>query len=255
MLRFEQLRRGLPSRQQLLEPQALSVASRAILGLGLVGILACNAPAEPEIPEHVDCSVFTDFRRSPYVLPFTVGSQYRVSRTFDHYTPLNGGVGLYAIDFAMPIGTTVTAARGGVVIAVEERFADSDHADFHENWVMIRHPDATVARYIHLTQNGARVDVGDPVIPGQAIGLSGNSGASLGPHLHFDVQACGPNLPPGYNSLPCGQTQPLSFRNTMAHTCGLEAGRTYRAESLVGRQDLGPQPLRDRPSPRPAVGP
>jgi murein DD-endopeptidase MepM/ murein hydrolase activator NlpD len=198
----------------------------------LVGGLACSAPVGPEVPDFVNCSVFTNFRSSPYVLPYPAGREYRVSRTFDHYTPLNGGVGLYAIDFVMPTGTSVTAARAGVVVAVEERYSDADHADFHENWVMVRHDDGTVARYIHLTQNGALVEIGEHVLPGQAIGISGNSGASLGPHLHFDVQACGPNLPPGYNRLPCGQTQPVSFNNTAAHSCGLEAGRTYRAAAL-----------------------
>jgi murein DD-endopeptidase MepM/ murein hydrolase activator NlpD len=124
-------------------------------------------------------------------------------------------------------------------LGAPERFSDSDHADFHENWVMVRHDDGTVARYIHLTQNGALVELGDRVVRGQAIGLSGNSGASTGPHLHFDVQACGPNLPPGYNRPPCGQTQPVSFSNTTAHKCGLEPGRTYRAAPFAyhaGRQ-------------------
>jgi len=116
-----------------------------------------------------------------------------------------------------------------VVVAVEERFSNDDHADFHENWVMIRHADDTIARYIHLTTGGALVDVDDVVRQGQAIGLSGNSGASLGPHLHFDVQTCGPNLPPGYNRLPCGMTVPVSFRNTEPHSCGLTPRQTYSA--------------------------
>ena len=138
-------------------------------------------------------------------------------------------MGRYAIDIDMPTGTPVLAIRGGVVVAVEERFSDSDHAVYHENWVMVRHADNTVARYIHLTQNGALVNIDDVVVQGQTVGLSGNSGDSNGPHLHFDVQTCGPNLPPGYNNQPCGMTVPLSFRNTERQSCGLEAGRTYEA--------------------------
>jgi murein DD-endopeptidase MepM/ murein hydrolase activator NlpD len=162
-----------------------------------------------------------------------VGQQFRVSRTFAHYLPSNGGVGLYAIDVEMPMRTPVHAIRGGIVVAVEERFSDDDHSDYHENWVMVRHADGTVARYIHLTTNGALVDVGNAIHQGQVVGLSGNSGASSGPHLHFDVQQCGPNLPPRYNDQPCGMTVPLSFRNTEPHSCGLQSRKSYTAAAFT----------------------
>jgi murein DD-endopeptidase MepM/ murein hydrolase activator NlpD len=203
------------------------------LGIGaLLTLLSCSGPTVPDVPNVVDCSSFPKAETALYVLPYRVGHRSQVTRTFDHYTPLNGGVGLYAVDFGMPIGTPVHAARAGVVVAVEERFSDDDRADFHENWVMIRHQDETIGRYIHLTQGGAMVEVGEPVSQGQMVGLSGNSGASSGPHLHFDLQSCGPNLPPGYNRLPCGRTLPLSFRNTGAHGCGLVSGRLYVARSF-----------------------
>jgi murein DD-endopeptidase MepM/ murein hydrolase activator NlpD len=190
-------------------------------------------PTGPIVPEFVNCARFSESSSSTYVLPFPVGQGFRVTRTFDHYTPLNSGVGLYAIDVDMPIGTPVHAMRGGVVVAVEERFTDDDHATYHENWVMVRHDDNTVARYIHLALNGVLVDVGEVVAQGQLVGLSGNSGDSRGPHLHFDVQSCGPNLPPGYNDLPCGMTVPLSFRNTESHSCGLEPRKSYSALPFV----------------------
>lgn len=189
------------------------------------------------VPEFVDCSVFPDSRMAAYVLPYPVGERFTIGRTFDHYTPLNDGVGLYAIDIDMPIGSPVHAIRHGVVVAVEEGFSDDDHADYHENWVMVRHADRTVARYIHLTTDGALVEIGDTVTQGQLVGLSGNSGASNGPHLHFDVQTCGPNLPPGYNKAPCGMTVPLSFRNTEVQSCGLQSGKVYRAEAFDPRVD------------------
>jgi murein DD-endopeptidase MepM/ murein hydrolase activator NlpD len=133
----------------------------------------------------------------------------------------------------MPIGTPIHAMRAGMVVAVEEGYADGDRAVYHENWVMVRHADDTVGRYIHLTPNGALVEMGDEVTQGQVIGLSGDSGASSGPHLHVDVQTCGPNLPPGYNTLPCGMTLPLSFRNTLPEPCGLVPGRVYRAAAFA----------------------
>jgi len=191
-----------------------------------------------DIPSFVDCSRFPDSRTAPYVLPFAVGQRFRTSRTFSHYFAPDGsiqagGVQLYAIDVPMPVGTPVHAIRSGVVVAVEERYSDDDHARLHENWVMIRHADQTVARYIHLTQNGALVEIGEAVTQGQRVGLSGNSGESTGPHLHFDVQTCGPNLPPGYNNLPCGVTVPLSFRNTTPQSCGLLANTAYTAEPFT----------------------
>jgi murein DD-endopeptidase MepM/ murein hydrolase activator NlpD len=230
-----------------LPPAARPVTGRRrasiIVRLSIASVLAgtawsCSSPTAPdqepgasgpEVPEFVSCSAFPDSASSPYVLPFGVGQRFGVTKTFDHYTPGNKGVGLYAIDLAMPMGTAVHAIRAGIAVAVEEGFSDDDHADFHENWVMIRHADDTVGRYIHLKMNGAAVAVGASVTQGQVIGYSGNSGASTGPHLHFDVQTCGPNLPPGYNTLPCGMTVPLSFRNTNPHTCGLEVKASYKA--------------------------
>jgi hypothetical protein len=66
--------------------------------------------------------------------------------------------------------------------------------------------------------------VGGPV-RGDPIGLSGNSDA---PHLHFDVASC-VGAPDDYNALPCGQTVPVTFRNTLASACGLRIGVAYPA--------------------------
>lgn len=127
--------------------------------------------------------------------------------------------------------------RSGTVVAVEEQFSDDDHLDYHENFVMIRHADGTVARLLHVMNGGVLVEVAETIVQGQLVAYSGNSGASSAPHVHFDVQTCGPNFPPGYNTLPCGMTVPLSFRNTGPQTCGLETGRAYRAQpfSVDGR--------------------
>lgn len=208
---------------------------RPLVGLVLIAAApSCTGPTTPSatppgVPSVVDCTRFPDSRTAAYVLPVAVGQAVRVTNTFGHYTPANSGVGTYAVDLGLPLGSDVHAARSGLVVAVEERFSDDDRTTFHENWVMVRHADGTIARYIHLMRDGALVDVGQQVAQGEIIGRSGSSGPVTGPHLHFDVQTCGPNLPPGYNDLPCGMTVPVSFRNTAAQTCGLEAGRTYTA--------------------------
>lgn len=210
---------------------------RGILIAAVGAAWSCSSPTKPSdppasgpaIPSYVNCSVFPVSQSADYVLPFAVGDRFLVSQTFNHYLPSNGGVGLYAIDVVMPIGTPVHAIRAGTAVAVEERFSDDDRTEYHQNFVMVRHADGTVARYLHLTMNGADVSVGDAVAQGQIIGRSGNSGPTSGPHLHLDVQSCGPNLPPAFNAPPCGMTVPLSFRNTEPHACGLEARKVYQA--------------------------
>ena len=98
----------------------------------------------------------------------------------------------YAIDFAVPEGTPVLAARAGVVMQVRDGFdrggldraRDIDRA----NLVRILHDDGSMALYAHLAKGGARVRPGQRVAAGQVIGMSGNTGYSSGPHLHFAVQ-------------------------------------------------------------------
>lgn len=193
-----------------------------INALVLTSTLAC---AEPE----VDCTVYPEQQSSPYLLPYQVGETFAVSVSTGHYRASNQGVGLYAIDLVMPIGTKIVASRAGEVVAVRETFHDGNGKDLEENYVFIRHSDNTIARYFHLTHNGALVSEGDQVKAGDIIALSGDTGQTTGHHLHFDVQQCGPNLPPGYNKLPCGQTIPVTFKNTTSHSCGLEEGVSYKA--------------------------
>ena len=193
----------------------------------LLALTSLPSASPSEAP--LDCDAFPEPTSSPYVLPFPVNQAFSVSNTIGHYVLGNGGVGLYAIDFGMPVGTPIVAARGGTVVAVRESFHDDNGVDLEENFVFIRHDDETIGRYFHLTHDGALVEQGEEVVQGVTIGMSGNTGQSAGPHLHFDVQMCGPNLPPEYNKLPCGQTLPVSFSNTEQHRCGLEYGKTYRA--------------------------
>jgi murein DD-endopeptidase MepM/ murein hydrolase activator NlpD len=125
----------------------------------------------------------------------------------------------------MAIGEMITAARGGNVIAVEEQYVDYDLTPGHENFVFIDHGDCTYSFYAHLTQFGALVDVGDAVDAGQDIGLSGHTGNSSWPHLHFQVGLLG-----GDNcDRITGQTIATTFRNTRPHPDGLQDGERYEA--------------------------
>lgn len=98
----------------------------------------------------------------------------------------------HALDFAAESGTPVLAARGGVVMQVE---SDFDKAGLNRekyggraNFIRILHDDGTMALYAHLQESGVYVRPGQRVRQGQRIGLSGNTGFTSGPHLHFVVQ-------------------------------------------------------------------
>jgi murein DD-endopeptidase MepM/ murein hydrolase activator NlpD len=95
----------------------------------------------------------------------------------------------HAVDFAAPPGTTVFAARDGVVMQVEVSAIPADGHPGDANLIRILHDDGSMAVYAHLAPDGALVRPGQRVRRGQPIGVSGNSGLSAGPHLHFAVQA------------------------------------------------------------------
>lgn len=124
-----------------------------------------------------------------YRLPYADGVSYVVTQawggSFSHM-----GREHYAVDFAMPEGTPVHAARDGVVLAIEES-NDSGCATAQcqglANFVAIRHDDGTIGEYFHLQRDGVHVEVGERVMRGQQIGSSGNTGFSNVPHLHFGV--------------------------------------------------------------------
>ncbi len=107
---------------------------------------------------------------------------------FSHHDEQNR----YALDFAAGIGTPVLAARGGTVMQVESDFSKAglkrEKYGGRANFVRIVHDDGSMALYAHLKADGAFVRAGQRVSAGQQIGLSGNTGFTTGPHLHFAVQ-------------------------------------------------------------------
>jgi murein DD-endopeptidase MepM/ murein hydrolase activator NlpD len=129
---------------------------------------------------------------SIYRVPLRADTPVRISQgfggEFSHSTPDS----YYAVDFAVPVGTPVVAARGGVVMDSARNFhrngEDLDRYGPRANYVRILHDDGSMAVYAHLDYRAVTVQDGQRVRAGQLIGRSGNTGYSTGPHLHFALQ-------------------------------------------------------------------
>ncbi len=122
-----------------------------------------------------------------YSLPYEKGTSHLlVQGYFSSLSHKNRA----ALDFKMKRGTKILAARDGIVIRLEERNnKGGGNRKFRQyaNLVVIEHNDGTKAGYWHLQQNGVLVNLGDTVKQGQVIALSGKTGYSAFPHLHFLV--------------------------------------------------------------------
>jgi murein DD-endopeptidase MepM/ murein hydrolase activator NlpD len=127
-----------------------------------------------------------------YALPFPAGTRYEISQGFGGEYSHNDAESRYAIDLAVPEGTSVLAARAGVVMQVENEFrahgADLGKYGDRANYVLVLHDDGSMALYAHLAPGSAIVRPGDKVRVGDFLARSGNTGFTTGPHLHFGVQ-------------------------------------------------------------------
>ncbi len=124
----------------------------------------------------------------PMTAPSAAGLIWPVSGTFtsgfgSRSSP--GGVGSTnheGIDIAVPEGTPIRAAKGGTVIM-------ASYNGGYGNYTCIDHGSGLSTCYAH--QSSFAVSAGQQVRQGQVIGYSGNTGASTGPHLHFEVRING----------------------------------------------------------------
>lgn len=154
-----------------------------------------------------------------YTLPF---ENKKKAFLIQAYESMFSHKGERALDFKVKNGTKICAARDGIVSAMRK---DSDKGGLKNenlsdgNYVSIQHDDGSVANYWHLQKDGVMVNVGDTVKTGQWIGLSGNTGYSAFPHLHFEVQ--------GYDA--SGQYKQLATRfYTNKGVIYLRPGKFYK---------------------------
>lgn len=139
-----------------------------------------------------------------YSLPYSSGKSFRVIQGYGSRFS-HTGLEEFAVDFNMPVGTPVHAARAGVVARVEESHSKGcwqDGCGKFANFIVILHSDGTTGEYFHLSKYGALVEVGENVAQGRKIGYSGNTGHTTMPHLHFAV----------YRAIKWGKTQSIPVR-------------------------------------------
>jgi len=126
-----------------------------------------------------------------YRLPYGDGAAYRIGQApGGPLTTHDDAESRYAIDFEMPEGTPVVAARDGVIIEAEGGYTEGGKNPAlakKANAIRILHADGTIGTYAHLRHQGIAVQNGQRVGAGEIIGYAGSTGYSNGPHLHFAV--------------------------------------------------------------------
>ena len=167
---------------------------KAILLILLAVFCGCsvsNNPLRKEI-KLLQKGIIKDDSSYVYALPYEEGKSYRLVQGY--FGPFSHKERA-ALDFKMKRGTKITAARGGIVVRVKE---DGDRGGWNRKYrpygnnIVIQHEDGSRAGYWHLQLNGALVNIGDTVKKGQVIALSGKTGYSAMPHLHFMVWSFDP---------------------------------------------------------------
>jgi murein DD-endopeptidase MepM/ murein hydrolase activator NlpD len=131
-------------------------------------------------------------RPRPYAYGLPYAGTFSILQGF-HGAFSHRGSNEYAVDFDCPVATTVRATRPGVVVVTHDAAQGSgttlEFLDYNRvNFVLVLHDDGTLGEYMHLSPSGVEVQPGQRVERGQALALSGNTGYSTTPHLHFQVQ-------------------------------------------------------------------
>jgi murein DD-endopeptidase MepM/ murein hydrolase activator NlpD len=161
-----------------------------------------------------------------YSLPYAPGSTHKVTQaaggSYSHT-----GSNKNAIDWKMAEGTLVYAARGGLVVKVKSNSdigGGSMKYDAFNNYVLIRHEDGTLGHYCHLLKDGVKVVPGQTIHAGDPIALSGNTGFSSGPHLHFCV----------FKTIDGREREsiPVRFKDSTGRSLTLVEGRKYKAAEI-----------------------
>ncbi|MCF7843593.1 peptidoglycan DD-metalloendopeptidase family protein [Candidatus Gracilibacteria bacterium] len=132
-------------------------------------------------------------------------TQYFGKTAFSTKNPqVYNGSGHNGIDFGVRTGTPIYSAGAGIVLGTGNTDSACNGVSYGK-WILIRHANGLTTLYAHLSV--IQVETGEKVASRQKIGLSGNTGYSTGPHLHFTVYASDSvhiSGPTEYKSKVCG---------------------------------------------------
>lgn len=194
------------------------------------GVLVAFRPIDPNMPSGVTGKYYwkyggrqgSETANYNYSLPYRSAAYPVIQGPHGSFSHQIGTQDSEAIDWAMPIGTRIYPARPGTVVAYRADCNDSaaySSRNSEPNYLIIKHDDGTYAEYMHLKKDGILVRLGDRVNLNQPIALSGNSGYSTSPHLHFVVFY----TLDGYSRRPI----PVSFVTRGGTAFTPESGRSY----------------------------
>lgn len=149
-----------------------------LTSLMIIGFMAANALFHRPVTISTNSGVWS----SP------MGGDFEVTSGFGmRYHPVLKAKRLHkGIDFRAPVGTEIFAARAGVIQAAG---VPPKGKEGYGITISIDHDSSFQTYYAHLSE--VKVEVGQEVTAGELIGLTGNTGASIGPHLHFELIKAG----------------------------------------------------------------
>ncbi|HZV85854.1 MAG TPA: peptidoglycan DD-metalloendopeptidase family protein [Brevundimonas sp.] len=145
-------------------------------------------PAGAKEPQYFDATgknTRSAFMRTPLERGFRVSSSFGFRRhPIAGYRKMHQG-----IDFAAGMGTPVVSPADGVVV-------EARRWGGYGNWLRIRHPNGLESGYGHLSRYASGVRAGQRVRQGQIVAFVGSTGASTGPHLHYELWRSGQRINP-----------------------------------------------------------
>lgn len=150
-----------------------------------------NQEANPETTGETDSPLKKDLEfnpSSPTLIPLPQTAA-RITSPFGTrmHPVLNKKMKHNGVDFGSPMNTDIYAAANGKVTVAQ-------YSKSFGNFIMVEHEDGYVTVYAHL--ESMDVKPGDTVKKGDKIALSGNTGRSTGPHLHYEIRLDGTPVDP-----------------------------------------------------------